>query len=272
MVQPVKSVLLVMVDGMRPDGLMAANAPVMQRLARQGASTLRSRTIMPSVTLPCHTSLFYGVPPGRHGITDNTWHPMARPVASLFDVVWRAGRSTAMFYNWGELRDMAAPSSLAESYLVAAERTKGDESDQRTFERAAAWIRATEGFGFVFAYYGSVDIEGHASGWMSDAYLRRIADADRAVGRLVEAMPDQGLIIVTADHGGHEKTHGTESDEDMTVPLIAWGKAAAAGTDLGQTSILDLAPTIAAYQGLARPPEWEGRVLDLGNGLPELRA
>jgi predicted AlkP superfamily pyrophosphatase or phosphodiesterase len=264
MVEQPRSVLLVMIDGMRPDALMAADAPVMQRLARQGASTLRSRTIMPSVTLPCHTSLFYGVSPQRHGITDNIWHPLARPVPSLFDVVWRAGRSTAMFYNWGELRDMAAPSSLAESYLVSADRTKGDVSDQRTFDRAAAWIRATPDFGFVFAYYGSVDLEGHASGWMSDAYLRRIADADRAVGKLVDAMPDgQGLTIVTADHGGHEKTHGTDSELDMTVPLIVCGKAARAGADLGQTSILDLAPTIAAHLGIARPPEWEGRVLDL---------
>ena len=261
-----RSVLLILVDGMRPDALMAARAPTMQRLVRAGAATLRSRTIIPSVTLPCHTTLFYGVSPARHGITDNVWHPMARPVPSLFDVVWRARRRTAMFYNWGELRDVCAPSSLDESHLIAYERTEGDISDQRTFALAAEWIRANPGFGLAFAYYGMVDMTGHSDGWMSQGYMDRVADADRAVARAVAAMPEDGLIVLTADHGGHGKTHGTDSAEDMTVPLAFCGPAAAAGRDLGETSILDIAPTIAAYLGIERPRDWEGRALALCGG------
>jgi hypothetical protein len=40
---------------------------------------------MPSVTLPCHTSMFRGVTPERHGITTNTWTPQVRPVPSIID-------------------------------------------------------------------------------------------------------------------------------------------------------------------------------------------
>ena len=55
---------------------------------------------MPSATLPCHTSMFRGVTPERHGITTNTWVPQVRPVPSLVDVLHRAGKRTAFFYNW----------------------------------------------------------------------------------------------------------------------------------------------------------------------------
>jgi len=261
----VRSVLLIVVDGLRPDALSAAAAPTMRRIVREGSSTLRSRTVMPSVTLPCHTSMFYGVSPERHGITDNRWHPMARPVPSLLDVVYRAGRKTAMFYNWGELRDLAAPSSLDVAHLVAYERTEGDESDQRTFALATDWVRDTPDFGLAFAYYGMVDMTGHAHGWMSEPYLSRVADADRAITRVVDALPRDGscLVVLTSDHGGHDKTHGTDADEDMTVPLALWRPGGAARShDLGVTSILDIAPTIAAALGVERPREWEGRVLD----------
>ena len=32
------------------------------------------------------------------------------------------------------------------------------------------------------------------------------------------------LLWFTADHGGHDRTHGTDSPEDMTIPFIIKGK------------------------------------------------
>src|SRR5437870_1630495 len=96
--------VLILIDGMRPDGLQAAHTPAIDSLIARGAHTFSAQTVMPSITLPCHSSLFYGVHPERHGITTNTWHPFARPVPSLIDIMKQAlRRKTAMFYNWGEL-------------------------------------------------------------------------------------------------------------------------------------------------------------------------
>ncbi len=81
--------------------------PCIDRLIREGASTYAARTVMPSATLPCHTSMLRGVPPQRHGITINTWVPQVRPVPSLVDVLHQAGKRTAFFYNWEQLRDLA---------------------------------------------------------------------------------------------------------------------------------------------------------------------
>ena len=40
---------------------------------------------MPSVTLPCHMSLFHSVDPDRHGITTNGYVPQVRPIKGMFD-------------------------------------------------------------------------------------------------------------------------------------------------------------------------------------------
>src|SRR5688500_16008868 len=93
-------VVLCSIDGMRPDALLAANTPTMDRLARQGAFTGTARTVMPSSTLPCHTSMLRGVDTARHGITSNTFQPLVRPVPSLIDVAYDQGRTTGFFYNW----------------------------------------------------------------------------------------------------------------------------------------------------------------------------
>ncbi len=56
-----EKVILISVDGMRPDGITACGNDYLLKLAAQGASCLDASTIMPSVTLPCHSSLFFQV-------------------------------------------------------------------------------------------------------------------------------------------------------------------------------------------------------------------
>src|SRR6187397_1910036 len=100
-------VVLIMLDGARPDALTTARCPALTSLRERGSSTLKARSVMPSVTLPCHTSVFHSVPPTRHGITTNILTPMARPLPGLVEVARAAGKRTAFFYNWEELRDLA---------------------------------------------------------------------------------------------------------------------------------------------------------------------
>jgi predicted AlkP superfamily pyrophosphatase or phosphodiesterase len=64
-----RNLVLVVVDGMRPDGLQQARTPTMDPLIARGASTFAARTVLPSATLPCHMSRFHSVPPEGHGGT-----------------------------------------------------------------------------------------------------------------------------------------------------------------------------------------------------------
>src|SRR5918995_285305 len=66
-----KNVLLVSIDGLRPDAIAKFSAPTLQRLIREGRYSLSARTIMPSTTLPSHTSMLSGERPEVHGVSWN---------------------------------------------------------------------------------------------------------------------------------------------------------------------------------------------------------
>src|SRR5574338_615319 len=110
-------VVFIMLDGVRPDALTAADCPALHSLRERGSSTLRARSVMPCITLPCHTSIFHSVPPTRHGITSNVFTPMARPLPGLVEMARIAEKRVAFFYNWEELRDLARPGNIHYSYF-----------------------------------------------------------------------------------------------------------------------------------------------------------
>ena len=102
---------------------------------------------------------------------------------------------------------------------------------------------------------------GHDSGWMTDTYLDCIRRGIDNVQKVYEAVGDEYTIIVTADHGGHDRSHGTDMPEDMIIPMFFMGKDFKPGVELKDVSLLDIAPTIADVMGIAKAPEWEGKSL-----------
>lgn len=67
----IKTVSLFLIDGMRPDALIQAHTPTFDHLLENGMYTLTARAVMPSITLPCHASLFHSLSPEQHGVTTN---------------------------------------------------------------------------------------------------------------------------------------------------------------------------------------------------------
>jgi len=254
--------VLFLVDGMRPDGLQAAETPFLDRLIERGACTYRARTVMPSTTLTCHTSLFFSIPPETHGILDNVWKPFAGDNHGLFQLFREAGLAAATFFNWEPLRDLwPAGSSLASLFLKDAPGD-GGRTDRELSSLALAWLSSHD-WAFGFVYLHNTDKAGHASGWMSPAYLEAIANADQCIESICSTLPEDVLVIVAADHGGHDHTHHTDLEEDMTVPLILAGPGIPKNLAIpGKVSIMDIAPTLARFLGLARPEAWQGKAID----------
>ncbi|MBR6767698.1 MAG: alkaline phosphatase family protein [Clostridia bacterium] len=56
-------VILISIDGMRPDGFLACGHSFTRDMMTRGAYTLSASSMRPSVTLPCHMSIFHSVPP-----------------------------------------------------------------------------------------------------------------------------------------------------------------------------------------------------------------
>ena len=254
-----EKVILISIDGMRPDGFLSCGNPFVQELMARSSYTLDAQTVFPSVTLPCHMSMFHSVPPERHGISTNLYTPMVRPLNGLFEQIAMMGGISAMYYGWEPLRDVARPGSLKFSGYINAYTESS--SDTSLTDLALARIQESQP-DFVFLYMVETDEKGgHDHGWMTPEYLNTISIALDNVRRVVESCGDEYTIIVTADHGGHERSHGSPMPEDMTIPQFFLGKGFVPGLQIENVSILDLAPTIAHIMGVPRAPEWEGHSL-----------
>lgn len=250
-------VILISIDAMRPDGFLACKNPYIEEMMKKAYYTLDGKTVLPSVTLPCHMSLFHSVPPQRHGITTNTYVPMVRPLNGLFEQLHKAGKICAMYYGWGQLRDIATPITVTYAQCINARRTVGS-SDTELTDCALARIRKNKP-DFVFLYMVEADEKGgHDHGWMTEPYLNLLSIALDNVKRVIEECGDEYTIIVTADHGGHDRTHGTDMPEDMTIPMFYFGEQFETGKRFSGGSILDIAPTITKIMDVPPADEWEG--------------
>ncbi len=249
-------VVLVLVDGMRPDAMLACGHPFAQRLVSMSSHALDAQTVMPSVTLPCHMSLFHSVDPDRHGILTNTYVPQVRPIDGLFDQLGKFGKKNGFFYNWEQLRDLARPGCLKAAFYLNAKYN--EDSDRKVTDAAVDFIRGGD-FDFTFVYLGLTDNVGHAHGWMTPEQLGAVGTAMECIERIYDAMPEEATLITTADHGGHERSHGTDKPEDMTIPICFCGPAFAADKPLSGVTIKDIAPTVADLLGIPCADDWEGK-------------
>ena len=253
-------VIVVLVDGMRPDGMMATGHPFLETIKSRFSYSLNAQTVDPSVTLPCHMSLFHSVDPSRHGVTTNTYVPQVRPITGLAEAVNDAGLQATFFYTWEELRDLGRPDSLAYSLLI--NQHKFEDTDTSITAAALDYIRAREP-DFTFLYLGETDeVGGHNVGWMSETYEKSVYKALTCIEKVFNEMPEGYSLIILADHGGHDRSHGSTMPEDMTIPVCAFGPAFREGYEFERAvSIKDVAPTVTKLLGVRAPREWEGTPL-----------
>jgi len=163
-----------------------------------------------------------------------------------------------MFYGWEPLRDICPPGALKFStYINAYMQENGDTVLTDECEKILAERKPD----FAFLYMVETDDKGgHDNGWMSEEYLKRISVAIDNVKRMIEQFGDEYSVIIMADHGGHDRSHGSTLPEDMTIPLFFYGKDFPKGKIIeDDISLLEIAPTIAKLFGIPAEPEWEGR-------------
>ena len=262
--------VLVIIDGLRPDALAVAHCPNLEALRIRGAATLHASSVMPTSTLPVHVSIFHSVPPTSHRITTNDWMPMAKLIPGLIDVAHAAGMVTASFYNWEPLRNISRPRSLSFSYMRDNYETKPD-GDQVIADEVVRYF-SSDRPDFAFVYFGTLDPAGHKYGFTSSGYLAQLERVDSALGTVLGALPADATVLLTSDHGGHDRIHGTDKPEDMIVPWIIAGPGIRRGYEIKTpVSLLDTAPTLARVLGISPHPEWEGRCVDEvfeGEGVP----
>lgn len=261
-----RRVLILSIDGLRPDAIALAYMNNLLALMESSAYSLTAQTIRPSATLPAHVSMLSGQCPRKHGVNWNDYMPEFgyAQVTDLFDIAHAAGLKTVMYVGKEKLRQITKPEST-DVYEFIPDR------DLVIVEHLLENFPAD--FDLMFVHFPTADWMGHLYGWLSPEQFSVLFRADQALGNLLAELDARGireetLIIVTADHGGHDFIHGSSLPEDMTIPWIAFGAGIQPASLTGKITTTDTAATAAFALNLPIPEEWDGVPVYEAFGLP----
>ncbi len=210
-------VILVSVDGMRPDYLGRGDTPVLDALAARGASA-SMRPSFPSLTFPNHYTIVTGLRPDRHGIVNNTMEdPAIRGVRfgmsnrdAVEDSLWwyqaepiwvtaeKAGLATATMFWPGS--ETAVRGVRPRQWM----RFDGAMPEAKRVDQLLAWLDQPARPDFLTLYFDTVDHDGHEFGPVAPETAKAVAAVDAQIGRVIEGLRVRGIdanLVVVADHG-----------------------------------------------------------------------
>lgn len=253
-------VIIISIDGLRPDALQMAEPVNLRALWEAGAYSWSAQTVHPSSTLPAHASMVSGVTVEKHGVRWNGYEPRRGfiRVPTIFSLAHQAGLSTAAVVGKIKLLHLTPPDVVDfidnPSPVAVAEEVAA----------SAATYFAAHRPSLMFVHFADPDVAGHRYGWLSGHQLESIRRVDRALTLLLDVLKKDDrstrtLLIITADHGGHRRQHGSYHIDDMTIPWILVGPSVRANVLLERpVRVYDTAAMALFALGLPVPEEWDG--------------
>nr|WP_047167437.1 ectonucleotide pyrophosphatase/phosphodiesterase [Sphingomonas sp. Y57] len=261
---PAAPVILITIDGLLPDDILAAEekgvaVPHLRRFLKEGAFARGVEGVLPTLTLPSHTSLITGVAPARHGIVaNNRFDPREFDKAGLYldgseikaETLWnaaaKAGLTTANI-NW-PVSDHAAGirwnltgfsgahnSGAAAELKAELERAVGTAFDDPVFAgdlgrdlrsvRFAAAMMALHRPDFLTVYLTALDNEEHRKGPDAPDSLAVLERIDALVGDLLVAVRENyrdAAVAVVSDHG-MQKVNTDRAGVNLYRPFVDAG-------------------------------------------------
>lgn len=248
-------VIIISVDGLRPDVISADVTPNIDALRAAGAQARRAVNDLPSVTLPNHATMLTGLVSDRHGLILNFDLEGTIPHATVFDYAAEAGLRSAFLASKTKLAYLAPPESV--------EFIDTTHEPAEMVERLLPLLSAG-GPDLIFAHFKDPDSTGHRSGWLSPEYLEAARAMDALLGRVLEAAradtTRQTWVLVTADHGGLGTNHYLNVPENRLIPWIVAGPGIPAASTLDEdVSTADTTPTALWLLGVEPPANLSGR-------------
>ena len=117
------------------------------------------------------------------------------------------------------------------------------KNNEQTVDQTINALRA-ESRGLIFSNLVDFDmLYGHRRD--TDGYAAALERFDARLPEIMDAMRDDDLLIMTADHGNDPTQPGSDHTREY-APLLVYGKSSQGGVDLGtRSSLADIGQTIA---------------------------
>ncbi len=261
---PVRYVIIMSFDGLRADALRQV---MPEALLARAAYSWEAQTTLPSSTMPAHASMLSGVGPDIHRVRFNVWAPGRGyfTLPTVFSLTTATGKTAAAFVTKPKLLFFMRPGTVAEAehlLFPTYDQTAATREAMRYLPRARPHL--------LFIHLADPDDAGHARGWMSAPYMAAVRKVPDTVGIVIDVLErmlaiKDSLLIVTSDHGGHGRTHGSAHPDDVTIPWLAFG-AVEPGPIRRPIVTYDTAATALAALGIPIPAAWQGKpVIPVGS-------
>lgn len=275
-----KRVLIIGIDGLGSDAMLAANTPNIDALINQGVVTynafaggvLGTSTQQPTISGPGWGSITIGVWTDKHKIVDNGFAAYKKNVATNYPHFFKRIKDTkpnsylSSITSWGAIEDYLV-SKIASSvdYHVKATGASYPDRDLDVKNKAVAHLAAANP-DVLFLHFDQVDGAGHSTGFSptNSTYINAIQTVDGHIGSVMaainarpQAAQEMWLVILTSDHGGNGTSHGGQSAEERSISLLVSGGSVNAphlSTEApGQTAV---PPTAMKYLNLPVSGSW----------------
>ena len=206
------TVAIISIDALHPDAVQRQYAPNLFKLIDSGFYSPEGTSTKPPKTLIAHTAMVTGLLPEQNGKKDNNWSKSEARVSkdTMLSYAKKHGYKTALIYSKPKLGYLGSDAADNEIY-----------SPQDAVEKATEAVDVSKPQ-FIFLHISGLDTEGPISGWMSPEYLDEFNFIDEQLGVLIAKIQQSPsfLIVITSDHAGHDKIHGSDHTEDYKRPLI----------------------------------------------------
>lgn len=268
----VPRMVIIGIDGWGSAYLDSLPMPRIRGLMEEATCVFHKRSVLPSASSINWASTFNGLPTQLHGYTQWNSKAPAFPVAdvpesgipvtvfTLFRERYPEAKIEAL-YEWDGVKY-----SLDTLAFDVHRQTLADNATDST-TTAVIELLLKDRPDLFYVHYDAIDHAGHTCGWGSPEYDVEVAEMDRCVGRILDALREAGLydhtyVVLVSDHGGIGKKHGGPSVEELEAPFIIAGPGIRKGYKPEEYMLqYDVAATLASVLGLDIPPYWRGRPL-----------
>ncbi len=225
-ISQVKKLLIIGVDGCRPDALMAANTPNIDRLMENAVYSLDAINEGTTLSGPSWSAMLTGVWEDKHGVTDNSFEGQNfNEYPSFFKFIedYNSTLNTFSISQWGPINDNIS--------LPFVDVVKSVMNEEELIDETVNCL-VNQDPDVLFIQFDDVDHAGHSYGFSPevDYYIEAIEEVDVGIGKILEALEsrptysgEDWLIIVAPDHGGIGKSHGGNSIEERNIFIICSG-------------------------------------------------
>jgi predicted AlkP superfamily pyrophosphatase or phosphodiesterase len=211
----VRTVVVLLFDGLAPTLLEGRATPALDRLRREGAWTHNMVPPFPSISLISGFTISTGCWPEHHGIVSNRFFDPERGFYDhsrdadwmigcehLHQAAERQGVPTATLGWYGEVSTTRGKLARHVEYAATFDEYPSDAARAEQVVRLLA-LPPAERPQLILAYFKGPDGAAHFKGMSSPEVAAAVTETDRAVGVVLAAVERTGeaVLIVTTDHG-----------------------------------------------------------------------